>query len=200
MELIDRSMIYRYHHERMEKFGAGTTRALGWKTEANQQKRFEVLSQIGDMNGLSVLDVGCGHGDLRGFLHQKYPDLRYAGIDQMEEFLDVAIERYGSLPETAFYLGDIWTAELPNMDYVLACGLLSYRNSQTGFIYRMIEKLFSSARLGLGFNLLKKVDHPGGLLVAYDPEKILSFCKDLTPKVALREGYTEDDFTVLMYR
>jgi SAM-dependent methyltransferase len=200
MELVDRSVIYRYHYERIEKFGAGTTRALGWKTEENQLKRFEILSQIGDMNGLSVLDAGCGHGDLRRYLGDKYPDLRYAGIDQMEEFLDVAIERYGDLPETTFYMGDCWTADLPNMDYVLACGLLSYRNSRSDFVLHMIEKLFNTCRLGFGFNLLKKVDFPGGLLVSYDPQEILSYCKELTPKVALREGYSDEDFTLLMYQ
>jgi SAM-dependent methyltransferase len=200
MEFVDRSVIYRYHQERIEMFGAGTTSALGWKAEENQTKRFEILSQIGDMNGLSVLDVGCGHGDLRGYLGKKYPGLRYAGLDQMEEFLDVATERYGDLPDTTFYLGDCWTADLPNMDYVLACGLLAYRNSKPDFIFRMIDKLFASCRLGLGFNLLKKVDQPGGLLVDYDPQAILNYCRELTPKVVLREGYADDDFTIFMYQ
>ncbi len=199
MDFIDRSVIYRYHKERIEMFGAGTTDALGWKKPENQRKRFEILSQIGDMNGLSVLDAGCGHGDLRGFLAEKYPGVRYAGIDQMEELLDIATERYGSLPGTTFYLGDCWTADLPNMDYVLASGLLAYRNSRQDFIFRMIDKLFATARLGLGFNLLKKVDDPGGLLVDYEPHVILNYCLQLTPKVALREGYADDDFTILMY-
>ncbi len=199
MEFVDRSMIYRFHRERIEMFGEGTSAALGWKEEQSQASRFEVLSQIGDMNGLSVLDAGCGHGDLRGFLAGKYPDLRYAGIDQMEEFLDVATERYGDFPNTTFYLGDCWTAELPNMDYVLACGLLAYRNSKPDFVYRMIDKLFISCRLGLGFNLLKNVHDPEGILVNYDPMEILSYCRLLTPKVVLREGYAADDFTIFIY-
>ena len=200
MDFVDRSVIYRYHKERIEMFGAGTTAALGWKKEENQQKRFEILSQIGDMNGVSVLDVGCGHGDLRGFLGAKFPGLRYAGIDQMEELLDVATERYGSLPDTTFYLGDCWTADLPNMDYVLASGLLAYRNSRPDFIFRMIDKLFGTCRLGTGFNLLKNVDDPNGILVNYDPQEILNYCRGLTPKVSLREGYANDDFTILMYQ
>lgn len=200
MDFIDRSVIYRFHQERIEMFGEGTNSALGWKEDNSQLCRFEILSQIGDMNGLSVLDAGCGHGDLRGFLGKKYPDLRYAGIDQMEEFLDVAIARYGHLPATTFYLGDCWTAQLPNMDYVLASGLLAYRNSDPDFIYKMIGKLFASCRLGLGFNLLKNVSDPEGILVSYDPQDILAYCRGLTPKVVLREGYAADDFTILMYQ
>jgi len=200
MDFVDRSVIYRFHHERIEMFGKGTSAALGWKSDENQAIRFEILSQIGDMSGLSVLDLGCGHGDLRGFLGEKYPNLRYAGIDQMEEFLDVATERYGSLPDTTFYLGDCWSAKLPHMDYILASGLLAYRNSQTNFIYRMIDRLFVSCRLGLGFNLLKNVHDPEGILVNYNPKEILDYCRQLTPKVVLREGYAKDDFTIFMYQ
>jgi SAM-dependent methyltransferase len=200
MDFVDRTVIYRFHQERIEMFGEGTTSALGWKEESSQSVRFEILAQIGDMNGLSVLDVGCGHGDLRLFLGKKYPDIRYAGIDQMEEFLDVATSRYGSMPDTTFYLGDCWTADLPHMDYVLACGLLAYRNSKPDFIYRMIDKLFATSRLGFGFNLLKSVKDPDGILVNYDPKTILDYCRTITPKVVLREGYASDDFTIFMYQ
>lgn len=200
MDFVDRSVIYRFHHERIEMFGKGTSAALGWKSDENQNIRFEILSQIGDMNGLSVLDLGCGHGDLRPFLGEKYPNLRYAGIDQMEEFLDVATERYGSLPDTTFYLGDCWSAKLPHMDYILASGFLAYRNSQEDFIYRMIDRLFASCRLGFGFNLLKNVKDSEGILVNYNPKEILNYCRQLTPKVVLREGYAKDDFTIFMYQ
>ena len=56
-------------------FGEGTSGALGWKSDENQNIRFEILSQIGDMSGLSVLDLGCGHGDLCGYLGRKYSDI-----------------------------------------------------------------------------------------------------------------------------
>jgi SAM-dependent methyltransferase len=200
MDFVDRSVIYRFHQERIQMFGEGTSGALGWKSDENQNIRFEILSQIGDMSGLSVLDLGCGHGDLCGYLGRKYSDLRYAGIDQMEAFLDVAIARYSSIPGTTFYLGDCWSADLPNMDYVLASGLLAYKNSKPDFIFRMIDRLFASCRLGTGFNLLKNVHDPEGILVNYNPQQILNYCRQLSPKVVLREGYAEDDFTIFIYQ
>lgn len=200
MDFVDRSLIYRFHQERIEMFGSGTSGALGWKSDESQTVRFEILSQIGDMTGLSVLDLGCGHGDLYAYLKRKYSDFRYAGIDQMEELLDVATSRYGSLPDTTFYLGDCWSADLPNMDYVLASGLFAYKNSETDFIFRMIGRLFASCRLGTGFNLLKNVNDSEGILVNYDPQEILDYCRQLSPKIVLREGYAEDDFTIFMYQ
>jgi len=200
MDFVDRSVIYRFHQERIEMFGEGTSAALGWRSDESQKVRFEILSQIGEMDGLSVLDLGCGHGDLCDYLRKKYTNVRYAGIDQMEELLDIATARYGSVPNTTFYLGDCWSAELPNMDYVIASGLFAYKNSRSDFIFRMIDRLFSSCRLGTGFNLLKNVDDPEGILVNYDPQVILNYCRKLSPKISLREGYADDDFTIFIYQ
>lgn len=200
MNLIDYAQIHRFHEARIRDFGKGSTQALGWKNFYSQQACFAMLEDIGDMNDCSVLDAGCGHGDLRAYLDDKYPQIRYLGIDQMEDFLDVAIERYAHLPETAFFVGDFYRAELPRVDYVLACGSLSYHSMEADFVFQAIDKLFNTCRIAFGFNLMSKVDNPGGILVGYEPEVIMQHCRGLTGNVVLHEGYFEDDFTVWMYR
>jgi trans-aconitate methyltransferase len=199
MTLVDNLNVRRYHEMRIKEHGEDSTQALGWKNLHSQQARFAMLEDIGDMNDHSVLDVGCGHGDLRAYLDDKYPRMRYAGIDQMESFLDIAIDRYAHLPETAFYQGDCYSSELPSMDYVLACGSLSYHNNDPNYIEFMISKLFNTCHVALGFNLLSKIE-PGGILTAYDPEIIIQYCYTLTDNVILHQGYFENDFTVWMYK
>jgi hypothetical protein len=103
--------------------------------------------------------------------------MRYIGIDQMEDFLDIAIERCANFPETSFFLGDYYTGELPCMDYVIASGALSYHRSESDSICHIITKLFNTCRIAFGFNLLSKVDAPRGILVDYDPQEILKHCK-----------------------
>ena len=63
---------------------------------------------FGNLNGRTLLDVGCGHGDFFRFVSELYPDLDYFGLDQEKAFLEVAVERYGTKPNTKFFFGEIF--------------------------------------------------------------------------------------------
>ncbi len=184
---------------RTRENGEGTVRALGYRHDDDQLARFAMLAGIGDMNNRSVLDAGCGYGDLRGYLNDKYPRLKYIGIEQSDAFLAIASERYAHLPETEFYLGDFFNAGLPPADYVLASGSLNYHSDEPDFIYNTISRLFNTSRIAFGFNLLSQIE-PGGILVAYDTDNIVQYCRTLSPNVLLHNNYFEGDFTVWMYR
>jgi SAM-dependent methyltransferase len=172
--------------------------ALGWNTSDTQQIRFHILSQIADLSGQSVLDIGSGLGDFRPFLGERFARICYTGIDQMEEFICSAQKLYGGLPNTNFIQGNFWTSELADADYVFASGSLNYKHEDADFIFKMIEKLFLSCKKGLAFNLLSVVGHPPGELKAYNPDIIRSHCLGLTQKVEILEGYLDGDFTVFM--
>jgi len=62
-----------YFSKRYEEFG-DSVKTL-WGGEESQKQRFDVLLSIGDLNGKSVLDVGCGFGDLYGYLRQRKVDI-----------------------------------------------------------------------------------------------------------------------------
>lgn len=197
MNLPDTVAVQKYHRDRILKYGIGSSGALGWIASEAQIARFKIITDLlGDLSGKSILDAGCGYGDLRGYLGNKFPGLRYAGIEQINDFLDIAIEKYGHYPETAFYFGDFILADLPVMDYVVACGSLNYKNSDPTFIFKAITKLFDNCRLGLVFNLLRKIESEEGILVAYDPEIILAHCKTLSKNVVFMDGYYGEDYTV----
>ena len=66
--------------------------------------------------------------------------------------------------------------------------------------FRLLINYLIPAALPFGFNLMSKVDNPGGILVGYESEVIMRHCRGLTGNVVLHEGYFEDDFTVWMYR
>jgi SAM-dependent methyltransferase len=191
--------VFRYHRQRIKKYGPGSPGALGWLPDG-QLIRFEVLTQIGDLAHCSVLDVGCGYADLYPFLKQRFAGVQYTGIEQMPELLALARARYGHAPDVTLATGDFLRAPLLPSDYVLASGSLNYRHRNPRFIYEAIEKLYASCRRGLGFNLLSWEPADGGPLSAYDPTAIVAFCRTLAPSVQLVEGYRDGDFTVFMRR
>lgn len=199
MDLLDQANIFRFHNNLISRFGSGTIEALGWNEPAGQQARFKVLSGIGQLDNYSVLDAGCGYGDLYECLIELYPQLRYYGVEQIPGILKEALDRYSHLPNTYFFEGDFSAADLPMVDYVIASGSLNYRNSDNLFVLKTIEKLFNTSRIGFGFNLLRTIEPPDGFLEAYNPVYITEFCRKLTSRVTLIEDYYETDYTVFMY-
>ncbi|MBJ6143931.1 trans-aconitate 2-methyltransferase [Hymenobacter sp. BT559] len=197
---LDTAAILRYHRQRIREYGPGGAEALGWARSEGQQVRFQTLTQIGDLAYRSVLDAGCGYADLYPYLRARFAGVQYHGIEHMPELLAVAQARYHGAADITLSEGDFLRTPPPPADYVLASGALNYRPRNPQFIYRSIEKLFGSCRLGFGFNLLSWEPAGGGPLAAYEPAVILAFCEQLAPRVELLEGYWEGDFTIFMYR
>ncbi|MCH8987746.1 MAG: class I SAM-dependent methyltransferase [Chloroflexi bacterium] len=201
MDLIEKATIIHYHRNRIDTFADGSVEALGWRGPASQTTRFEVLAQVGDLSGRSVLDVGCGYGDLKGFLDQRFSGITYIGIDQMPEFIAEAKERYKDCADTHFYQTDFTTLEFPSVDYVLASGALGYRCEDPGFYSGMVRKMYDAAKRALAFNMLdadRFPDHP--LLIGHNLDEVVQQCQDLCPNVQVIQGYLDDDFTVFLRR
>jgi SAM-dependent methyltransferase len=196
---LDSTAVFHYHRHRLQTYGAGGPQALGWNGTTGQYARFEALTRIGDLAQCSVLDAGCGYADLYPYLRQRYAGVRYYGIEQVPELLEVAQARYPDAEGISLRSGDFLQEALPPTDYVLASGALNYRQRDPRFIYQAIETLYGSCQLGLGFNLLSWEPAGGGPLASYDPATILSFCHELAPRAELLEGYWEGDFTVFVY-
>jgi len=200
MNLIEKATIMHYHRHRIASYKMDAVKALGWRGSESQLKRFEVFANIGDLNGVSILDVGCGYGDLKAYLDQRFSDFVYIGIDQMPEFISEAQSVYKNDANTTFYQSDFSTVNFPKVDYVFASGALGYRCADPDFYTDMISKMFAAAKIGLAFNLLDAACFPEDpLLIGHDVQQIFSFCKTLSQNVELIRGYLNDDFTVFVY-
>lgn len=201
MNILEKAAIIHYHRHRIKNYPGSKIGALGYRGEESQSKRFAALANVGDLNSSSLLDIGCGHGDLKGFVDERFHGFRYIGIDHMPEFIAQARSLYGQRPGCYFFQTDFTTAKLPRTDYVFASGVLSYRCSDTNFHFAMIAKMYRAAVKALAFNMLDAAKFPKNeLLIGHDPDKVLAYCKTLSPDVRLVRDYLEDDFTLLMYR
>ena len=199
MNLIDRATVIHFHRHRIAEFGADSVRALGWVSEASQTSRFEVIAKAADFNDSSVLDLGCGTGDLKAFLDARYQGISYLGIEQVPEFVAQARSRYAGDAHAGFELGDFNTMIFPRVDHVVACGSLSYRSSNPQHVYGAIAKMFVSAAQTVVFSVLDErhfPEHP--LLVGHPIDEIVAFCRKLSSSVSLVRGDVANAVTVVM--
>lgn len=200
MNYLSRAYIIKYHKDHIKKFGINSNEALGWKDKIYQHVRFEALIGSQNLSGHSVLDIGCGTGDLLEYLNQKGNNCNYTGIDQMVEFIELASQKYINNKNCSFLLGDFWTADLDQYDYVIASGALSYRNTDVQFIYKVIARLFSLSKIAFVFNLLESTELEDGILITYVKADIFEFCKKLSGKVTLNDNYIKGDYTISMFK
>ena len=198
MNLLEKATVLAFHRDRLQ---GDRLHALGYRATESQERRFAALLEWGDLSGCSVLDLGCGYGDLRPFLEQHYANLIYLGIDFLPEFIEEARRRYGDLPQTQFFQADFLTAGLPEVDVVIACGSLNYRSSNSLHPWQTIRRMWELAQRGVVFNLLDAAHFESDdVLCAYEREEVLSFCRQLDPDAHIVAGYLPDDFTVLMHK
>ncbi len=192
-----------HYSESLDQFGYSMG-AVGWGSPESQQIRFQVLTEIGMYPRASVVDIGCGMGDIYDYLDRHF-HVRdgYLGIDITPRMVEAATARY---PEGRFIADDILNprTSIPRADFVLASGifaLLKLDLEPHRIMTDLIAAMFHLCKEGLAFNSLSSwTPHPEPDKFFVDPEKALRICRGITPWVTLRHDYLPHDFTVYMYR
>ncbi len=197
MNKYEKFKIRYYHNGRIQDWSHDKAKAQGWHSEESQQARFGVIAGLVDFDNLKVMDLGCGYGELKTYLDERFSNLTYIGIDQQKEFINYAKKRYRGAPHTSFHQLDFANCRLPEVDVVVCSGGLSYRCDEPIYYLKIIAKMYHIARNSVIFNMLDKASFdPGDYLIGHEPEKIEAFCHKLAPKVDLITGYWPKDFTV----
>ena len=78
---------------------------LDWASRESQLIRFDVLAANVDLVGKSLLDVGCGLGDLWAFLKARDISVAYTGVDLAEKMVAAARDRHR---DADFQCGDVF--------------------------------------------------------------------------------------------
>lgn len=172
----------------------------GW-SPAGQSFRFEKLTQISDLQGRRVLDLGCGIGDLYPFLLSKFGNVDYTGIDIVPEVIEFASQKY---PGARFQCLDLLQDEFDeSFDYVLMSGVFNKAiPGCTGFLREMVFAAFQRCTMGLGFNFTSShVNYTQPEMAYHDPIVVFDFCLcELSPKISLHHHYERHDVAIFVYR
>lgn len=177
---------------------------VGYNTTAEQQYLFQNLIIGLDPKNNTLLDIGCGRGDLYGFIQEMYLEdvFAYTGIDHNPMMADLAKQKYN----LDIQVNSFENAELNNADWVVASGYFTQRkcDSEDADLIKMfvdIEKMYTAANQVVSFNLLSPINnkiHDGFFYV--HPGLVMDMLIEKYRFVNVRHNYSNDVYTVTIYK
>lgn len=188
--------------------GQPNYRILDWAGPDTQAARFDVLLRHVPLAGRSLLDVGCGLGDLAGYLRRRglLSSVRYTGLDVVEELL---LQARRDHPTERFLHADLFsdspsdTAALgeEKFDVVFCSGALNLNlGNNLEFLPRAMQRMIQRARETVAVNFLRARDvETDPTYFFYRPDEVRAIVQPLvaTGGVEIIEDYLPNDFTVL---
>lgn len=200
MTPVEKQLIIERYNERLTSLGE-TAQALGWRDSAQQKLRFRLLAEIAPLTGASILDIGCGFGDLLEYMTEAgAQEVSYTGTDLNPALVEVARKKH---PSGLFHATtDLSQFADGSQDYVFLSGLFNFKiEDNTGFMQDTLRESFRIARRGVSFNLLGSyVDFKEDHLFYHDEKEVFHFAKTLTRFVTLRADYPLYEFTVYLHK
>jgi SAM-dependent methyltransferase len=191
----------RWYEDKVRRYGFDH-RGLGFRTRSSQELRFAALLALGDFDGRRVLDVGCGFGDLLGWLELRGVRPIYTGLDICEPMIARCRERFAATG-ARFIVGDALAFE-PSQpyDFVLASGLFGLEApGARERIEPTVERMFGWARQGMAANFLSaRSPEPVSDRVYVEPAQLLSLGLSLTQAARIDHAYLPNDFTLHLYQ
>jgi SAM-dependent methyltransferase len=176
--------------------------SLLWTSRQTQAARFQAIAEMIDLRGRTVLDAGCGLGDLAAHLHRRgIAYRRYLGVDALEPH--IAAGRARALPRAVFRLGDFVAdpaaltsaAGAPAPEVILFSGSLN--TLEPAVVQTVLERAWRACSWALVFNFLCR-QGPGrprctGPIRRLDPAAMLAWAARRTPLVTYRQDYLQGD-------
>lgn len=165
----------------------------GWTNKYNQYKRFEILLGIGVKEKDSLLDIGCGAGELVQYLQNNDLKINYTGVDINPIYLRIAYNRF---TKDKFLLSNGWDLDSDMFDWAIASGIFTLEANITfiqWYIGYVMEKL---VKKGFAFNLL--MNNNSNPLISYSPDIVYNelTCRFPEYQISIIQDYLPDDFTV----
>lgn len=182
-----------FYENAIKRYGC-TARGLNWNSKQSQQTRFEVIHEVLETHlpFCSIVDAGCGFGDLYLFLQQKGSlPRKYMGYDMLDEAIFVAKKR----TKQQCVHKDILNDELDLADFYVASGSMNILNRFETFLF--IRRCYEASKKGFVFNLLRGEENEGNFNY-FLPEEIETHVRDFAYAIEIHEGYMEGDFTVFL--
>lgn len=179
--------------------------SCSWTNKYSQIFRFNKLIEIADLRHKKILDVGCGVGDLYGYLNESNIMTEYTGVDVVDGMIEVAAKKYAN---ARFWKQNIVEQSIiEKFDYVLMSGIFNYnleKDEKINFVImqNMLLAAYDQCINGIAFNFISSyVNYRNDEMAYFSPSDVLDFCiQKLSPKVSLFHHYEKCDVTIFVYK
>ncbi|MBC7759656.1 MAG: class I SAM-dependent methyltransferase [Phormidesmis sp. FL-bin-119] len=214
LDEISSAMISRYSN-RYRELGYDV-KTLGWGNEEQQFYRFsQALEGLGALSTKSVLDIGCGFGDLLKLLiASRLKPKSYTGWDINPDLIEEAKTKWIDYGKSAkFEVHNLAGTEEKNLkvDVAFMFGLLNLnfhdKVDNYTYSYQLISKAFEYVNEVLVVDFISDriaSNYPKEDFIFYhNPVKILEFALSLSPKVEIKHQYhpiPQREFMLYIYK
>lgn len=200
MRAHDRAAAVERYRARYQKFGYDP-RTLGWN-KGRQRARFAaVLNTVGTQFG-SVLDVGCGFGDLFGYLTERGWKGAYLGVDICPELLDEGVNRFGPMG-AKFECLDLSAEPLSfTADVAVAIGVFNHRlqGDNLEFAGQTLGAMWKHSTHAVVADFLSSTaDRPQPDLFHADAGTVLQLALSYSKRARLEHAYMPFEFLVAIW-
>ena len=202
-----------YYDEHLRRHG-DTAAGAAWPNDEDRRKRFAALTEplrsAPAVPAPVVCDLGCGTGELLGYLRAiGRGDIGYIGADRSALALGHARAKF---PDARWVEIDVPTASESELaaldcDYLVASGLFTVRHSLSqeamwSFLTGVIERLWPHVRRGIAFNVMSPiVDWEREDLFHASHDRMARFLHGLAGRhVQMRADYGLYEYTCVAFK
>ncbi len=205
---ISGMLVTRYYERLLRQHGR-TPQALAEREDDKEQEFYQHLFYGIELpDQLSVLDIGCGMGDLIDFLQIRDASIAsYLGIDLVGPFIDLCRHEY--LPPCEFRKANFISrsfAPTQRFDLVVNLGVLVSRVlSYEAYVEYCIEKMIALSTKYVLFNVITYADtslgnyqnaHRLGQITYLPKQRLIDILTRVTSRHALRRDCARAEFAI----
>lgn len=179
-------------------------RILGWESREAQFQRFQILTDNIKLESNTILDVGCGLGNLLEHLKEVHENPDYTGVDILEHMIEKARERH---PGADFRQMDVFTEnqfQENQFNTIYSSGIFNINmGNNYDFLNEAIKLFLKLANRYIVFNLLHYNSPDRDETYYYfHPDCIVKMIEEINDKslksIKIVEHYLKNDFTVIL--